>query len=512
MSISANPQGSNHRITDPTPVLAPDHGPELIRGVGLASATTLNMIDMIGVGPFITIPLIVAAMGGPQAMLGWIFGAGLVMCDGLVWAELGAAMPRSGGSYRYLKEIYNPSKLGRMISFLFIWQLTFSAPLSIASGCIGLSQYAAFIWPGLHTSFFARDLQIQLPLIGALNASVALTAATLVAMGTVVIAVFLLYRKITIIGRLSGYLWVGVLATVLWVIVAGISNFDKARAFDFPPDAFTPSLGFFQGLGAAMLVSVYDYWGYYNVCFFGGEVKDAGRVIPRAIIYSILAVAAIYIVMNISILGVIPWQELNETAKPENEAVRSHIISTLMQRLYGNWAGVLVSLLIMWTAFASVFSLMLGYSRVPYAAAVDGNYFKSFARVHPKHRFPYVSLLVMGLVAGACCLLKLRDVITALVVIRITVQFLAQIIGVVVLRIRRPDMPRPFRMWLYPLPSVLAFLGFVYVLVMRPKSMQPIWLALALVAIGSVIYLVRSWRRREWPFSEQIGVADAGTE
>lgn len=514
MPISANPKDPNQTTAEPNPesIQTGEHDAQLIRGVGLASATTLNMIDMIGVGPFITIPLIVAAMGGPQAMLGWIFGAVLVMCDGLVWAELGAAMPRSGGSYRYLKEIYNPAKLGRMISFLFIWQLTFSAPLSIASGCIGLSQYAAFIWPGLHTSFFARDLQVQVPLIGELNASVALTAATLVAIATVVIAVFLLYRKITIIGRLAGYLWVGVLATVLWVIVAGIANFDRARAFDFPPDAFTPSLGFFQGLGAAMLVSVYDYWGYYNVCFFGGEVKDPGRVIPRAIVYSILAVAAIYIVMNISILGVIPWQELSETAKPENEAVRSHIISTLMERLYGNWAGVLVSLLIMWTAFASVFSLMLGYSRVPYAAAVDGNYFKSFGRVHPKHRFPYVSLLVMGLVAGACCLLKLKDVITALVVIRITVQFLAQIIGVVVLRIRRPDMPRPFRMWLYPLPSVLAFLGFVYVLVMRPKSMQPIWLALGLVAIGSAIYLVRSWRRREWPFAEPHAVANAEAE
>lgn len=469
------------------------------------------MIDMIGVGPFITIPLIVAAMGGPQAMLGWIFGAALVMCDGLVWAELGAAMPRSGGSYRYLKEIYNPGKLGRMISFLFIWQLTFSAPLSIASGCIGLSQYAAFIWPGLQKSFFARDLHIELPLV-AIDASVALTAATLVAMSTVVVAVFLLYRKITIIGQLSGLLWIGVLGTVLWVIVAGVSNFDRARAFDFPPDAFTPSIKFFQGLGAAMLVSVYDYWGYYNVCFFGGEVKEPGRVIPRAIIYSILAVATIYIVMNISILGVIPWQELIESARPENEAVRSHIISTLMQRLYGNWAGVLVSLLIMWTAFASVFSLMLGYSRVPYAAAIDGNYFKSFATVHPKHRFPYVSLLVMGLVATICCLLKLKDVITALVVIRITVQFLAQIVGVVVLRERRPGMPRPFRMWLYPLPAVVAFLGFLYVLVMRPKSTQPIWLALCLVAVGSVIYLVRSWRRNEWPFGDETAVADAHAE
>src|SRR5215216_4078476 len=150
-----------------------ERDPHLIRGVGLASATTLNMIDMIGVGPFITIPLIVAAMGGPQAMLGWIFGAVLVMCDGLVWAELGAAMPGSGGSYRYLKEIYGPNRLGRLISFLFIWQLTFSAPLSIASGCIGLSQYASYIWPALGHTFFSRTLRL-----GSLNASVNVTVGT----------------------------------------------------------------------------------------------------------------------------------------------------------------------------------------------------------------------------------------------------------------------------------------------------------------------------------------------
>lgn len=474
--------------------------PQLIRGVGLASATTLNMIDMIGVGPFITIPAIIAAMNGPQAMIGWICGALLVMCDGLVWAELGAALPGSGGSYRYLKEIYNPEKLGRWISFLFIWQLTFSAPLSIASGCIGLAGYASYIWPGLSKVFFV---------VGSDTAGLQVTGATFVAMGTVGLAVLLLYRRITIIGQLAKYLWIGVLLTVAWVIFAGVTHFDSTRAFDFPAGALSPSLAFFQGLGAAMLIAVYDYWGYYNVCFFGGEVKDPGRVIPRAIIYSILAVAAIYLVMNTSILGVIPWRELVEATRPENAATQRHLISILMERLYGNWAGVLASALIMWTAFASVFSLLLGYSRVPFAAAVDGNYFKVFARVHPVHRFPKVSLLVMGAVAAACCLFRLLDVITALVVIRITVQFLAQIVGVVVLRIRRPDLPRPFRMWLYPLPAAVAFCGFAYVLIMRKKSVEQLWLALAMVAIGSVIFLVRAWRRGLWPFAKASGPAPA---
>ncbi len=478
--------------------------PELIRGVGLASATTLNMIDMIGVGPFITIPLIIAAMQGPQAMLGWIFGALLVMCDGLVWAELGAALPGSGGSYRYLREIYGANKLGRLMSFLFIWQLTFSAPLSIASGCIGLSQYASYIFPSLSNTFVEKEAKLELPLLGSLSASFLITAGTFVAMATCMIAVVLLYRRITVISRLSYLLWGGVILTVIWIIFAGVTHFDSSRAFDFPPDAFKLSPAFFTGLGAAMLVAVYDYWGYYNVCFFGGEVKEPGYTIPRAVIYSILAVAAIYIVMNISILGVIDWRELADTAKPENLDARRYIISVFMERLYGKWAGITATILIMWTAFASVFSLLLGYSRVPYAAALDGNYFKFFSHVHPKHKFPYVSLLVMGAVATAFCTLRLADVIAALVVIRILVQFLAQTIGVIVLRVRQPDLPRPFRMWLYPLPALFAFFGFGYVLISRPNFQKEIKYAAVLIVVGLAIYFFRAYKRKEYPFEKVV--------
>src|SRR5262250_1355363 len=137
--------------------------PKLIRGMGLGTATSLNMLDMIGVGPFVTMPLIVSAMGGPQAMLGWILGAGFAVCDGLVWAELGAAMPGSGGSYRYLKECYGPNGLGRLISFLFIWQLSFSAPLSIASGCIGVAEYATYLWPSLAHTYVDHAFSWAIP-------------------------------------------------------------------------------------------------------------------------------------------------------------------------------------------------------------------------------------------------------------------------------------------------------------------------------------------------------------
>ncbi|MGD0601598.1 MAG: amino acid permease, partial [Terriglobales bacterium] len=246
-----------------------DTKPQLVRGIGLGSATALNMIDMIGVGPFITIPLIVTVMGGPQAMLGWVLGMVLAVCDGLVWAELGAAMPGSGGSYRYLKEIYGPRKLGRAVSFLFIWQLSFSAPLSIASGAVGLSQYAAFFWPGLERIWSTRTWGANLPLLGTVQLTWVVMPATLVAIGVCLLTAFLLYRRITAISRLSTLLWVGVMGTIGWIIFAGLTHFNAHRAFDLPPGAFSFSRNFFRGLGGAMLIAAYDIGGYYNVCFLG---------------------------------------------------------------------------------------------------------------------------------------------------------------------------------------------------------------------------------------------------
>src|SRR5215813_1817659 len=470
----------------------------LVREVGLREATALNMIDMIGVGPFITIPLIISAMHGPQAMLGWILGAFLAMCDGLVWAELGASMPQAGGSYQYLKESFGAQKLGRMMSFLFVWQLLFSAPLSIASGCLGIARYAAFRWEPLGRVLADRTFSPGLPLLGSFQFRVLISNATFVAMACCLLALWLLYRRISAIGRLSKYLWVGVMATVLLVILAGLSRFNAARAFSFPPGAFQFSDALLIGLGGAMLIATYDYWGYYNVCFLGGEIRQPERNIPRAIVYSIAVVALLYMVMNISILGVVPWQELDRAAATET---RFYVASTVLQRAWGTWAGNLGAWLVIWTAFASVFSLMLGYSRVPYAAALDGNYFGAYGKLHGRQQFPHVSLLTLGLVATAFCLFRLQDVIAALVVIRIMVQFLMQILGLLLLRARRPDFPRPFRMYLYPVPALLAAAGFVYVLVMRPEFMKEVRYALAIIVVGLAIYLVRSLRRKEWPFS-----------
>src|ERR1700751_3317433 len=472
--------------------------PTLIRGMGLGSATALNMIDMIGVGPFITMPLVLTAMGGPQAMLGWVAGALLAVCDGLVTAELGAAFPGSGGSYRFLSEIYGPRKWGRLISFLFIWQLSFSAPLSIASGCIGLAGYAAYYWPSLETVYAAHTAALHIPWAGSLQVSWIVTPGTALAILICIFTVLLLYRHITVIGRLSKVLWLGVMGTIGWIIYAGLTHFNAARAFDFPPGAFTLSPAFFTGLGGALLVTTYDYWGYYNVCFLGDEIKDPGKNIPRALLLSILLVACLYLLMNLCILAVIPWREMLQ-AGHNNTGL--YVVSLFMQKIYGAWAARLVTGLVIVTAFASVFSLMLGYSRVPYAAAKDGNYFKAFAKVHPVYRFPHVSLLALGVVAAAFCFLRLKDAIAALVVIRLILQFLVQAIGSIVLRIRHPELPRPFRMWLYPLPAVLASAGFLYILFGRPNWQKEVRYAALILLTGVMIYMIRAWKQGEWPFA-----------
>ena len=445
----------------------------LPRRFGLLQATALNMSNMIGIGPFITIPLLMTALGGPQAMLGWLVAMVVTIADGLVWSELGAAMPGSGGSYVFLREAFGRQRFGRLMAFLFIWSFILSGPLEIASGYIGFSRYARYVWPDL--------TQAQVFLVAA---------------GVGILNIALLYRRIETIGTLTVSLWAGTLLTTLAVIVSGALHFDASRAFDFPPGAFDFSVGFLFGLGAASRVGIYDYLGYYDICYIGDEVKDPGRVIPRSILISIVAVAAIYLAINLSIIGVVPWREfVPADAHPEGE----FIVSTFMERLWGPRVATLFTFLILWTAFGSVFALLLGYSRIPFGAAQDGYFFSVFGRLHPTKRFPHVSLLVLGGISIVCSLLPLGLVIDALITTRILVQFIGQVFAVILLRVQRPDMPRPFRMWLYPAPALIAFFGWSFLLL--TSGWRLIALGLGMLALGVVVFLVWSWRTRRWPFA-----------
>jgi amino acid transporter len=453
----------------------------LQRRIGLRSAVAFNMLEMIGVGPFITLPLVIAAAGFRLSVWAWVLGAVIAVADGLVWAELGAAFPRAGGSYAFLQEIYGPKRAGNWLSFLYVWQVSFSAPLSIASGCIGLSSFLAWFWPALDQAPLAAFPSLHYANFAAAAACLLVTA--------------LLYRNLSSVTRLAWVLFAGVLAAIAGVIVSGFAHAAATGGWQMPSSPTQSVALALGGLAQATLITTYDYWGYYNICFLGGETRQPERTIPRAILLSVLFVSAFYVAMNMAALPFL------RDAASRVAAPRLLLVAEIAQSAFGRLAGHLLAALVVWTAFASVFSLLLGYSRVPYAAARDGNYFRSLAAVHPKHGIPHRSLVAMGAVASAFCFFSLAQVITMLVVTRILLQFFPQQAGVVLLRIQRPELKRPFRMPLYPLPPLVAMGGFVFILVNRPHALGGLAVAGGIALSGTLLYLVRARIHGQWPFA-----------
>jgi fructoselysine transporter len=455
---------------------------KLVRGLGLVEATSLNMTFMVGIGPFVVIPFVIQAMGGPGSLLAWAAGALLALFDGCIWAELGAAMPEAGGSYVYLREAYGPARWGRLLSFLYIWQTLFQGPLSIASGALGFATYSRYL--------LERSSRLS-AMLGALGKH----GDNVIAAGVIILVVLLLYRGITEIGRISVIFSVVVIGTILWIVWGGVRYFDAhshARLFDFSGAGGTFSWLIFGALGHGTVQTIYSYLGYYNVCNLGGEMKNPEKNIPRAIFISILGITALYLAMQTSILSVIPWQEA---------AKSSFIASTFIERVYGSEWATLATALILITALGSVFAAMLGYSRVPYAAALDGNFLSVFARVHPTKRFPYVSLLALGAAAMIFCLsLKLRDTIRAILAMRCLIQFIGQGIGLVLLHRRWKSDRLPFHMWLYPLPVIVAIVGWAGIFV--ATGSRPMLASLGAAGAGILVYLGRALWSRQWPFEE----------
>jgi amino acid transporter len=287
-------------------------------------------------------------------------------------------------------------------------------------------------------------------------------------------------------------MWTVVLGTLGWISLAGLMNFDSHRAFDFAPGSLVPSKALFWSVGGATLIAMYDFGGYNNVCFFAGEVKRPSVTVPWSIITSVVVVATLYLTMNITIIGVVPWRE----------AMRStSIVSTFMERLYGSRAAQFATVLILWTTLASLFALLLGYSRVPFAAAVEGRFFRHFARLHPTGRFPTFSLVFMGVCSALACFLNLEVLINALIVIQVLVQFIAQIVGLFLIRKYRPDIQRPFKMPFFYLTGSIALIGWIYILI--ASGLVYITGGFLLIIIGVLMYMWRARRTGEWPFQRR---------
>ncbi|HEX6481868.1 MAG TPA: APC family permease [Ktedonobacteraceae bacterium] len=456
---------SSSSINEGTTGTAESTNKGFIRSIGLPTAIAINMTQMCGIGPFITIPLMVAAFGGPQAILGWIAGAILALSDGLIWAELGAAMPGAGGTYIYLREAFQ-YRTGRLMPFIFSWTAVLFIPLIMSTGVIGLVTYLGYLWPGMN--------QLETYLVSLL---------------VVAVVLFALYRRIESIGFLTRILFAIMLISIGTVIVASLTHFNPTLAFTYPPNAVTLSGGFFAGLGAGLIIGIYDYLGYNTTAYMGAEMRNPGRVIPWSIIVSILGIMILYLALNIGVLGVVPWQ---------NVAKSSSIASLVLEQIWGKGISSVVTVLIIITAFASVFAGLLGGSRVPYNAARDGLFLRQFGKLHPRYHFPHIALIVMCVITAIGSFFNLSTVISMLVAVIVLIQGLGQVAALVVLRRRQPNLKRPYRMWLYPLPLIIALVGWVYVY--YSSGLLPILLSLAWVAVGVVAYLF--WARFEhtWPF------------
>jgi fructoselysine transporter len=458
---------------------------KLERGLGLIEATSLNMTFMVGIGPFVVIPFVIHEMhGGTQSLLAWAAGAVLAACDGCIWAELGAAMPQAGGSYVFLREAYGPRRWGHLLAFLYIWQTLFQGPLSVASGALGFADYSAYLWD--RSSWLSRAIA------GAASV-LRMHADNIIAAAVLLLVIALLYRRITVIGKISVVFAVAVIGTILWIIWGGAAHFDAQRVFDFSGGGWNLSFFFFAALGHGTVQTIYSYLGYYNVCNLGGEMKNPERNIPAAIFISILGITALYLAMQMSILSVIPWREA---------AKSTFIASTFIERAYGSHWATLATVLILITALGSVFSAMLGYSRVPYAAALDGNFLSIFARVHPRKHFPHISLVALGLTAVAFSMaFSLISVIRAILAMRCLIQFAGQGIGLILLHRRWASEKLPFRMWLYPLPVGIAIVGWIAIFVSTGRI--AILASLGAAMAGILVYLTRARWARQWPFLEE---------
>lgn len=465
----------------PKPAITPAGSHALPRAVGAWHATSLNMLHMVGIGPFITMPLLLATLGGPQAMLGWVLGAVVALCDGLIWAELGAALPGAGGPYLYLREGFGalgrrrgggdaaaPGTAGRLLAFLFVWQIVLTAPLSLATGCVGFADYFAALTP------------------------VAAAARPWIAAAAALLCVVALYRNIRSTRWLSLVLWIALLGAIVWLLAAALPHAEWARLHF---TAWPRGGDLFERLGRATRYAMYDYAGYWTVNYIGSEIRSPERTIPRSVIGSVLAVAALYILMTGAILMAMPLPAI----------LRSRAIATdVMRVVAGGGAATGMTLLILVITLASLYAGLLGYSRVPYAAAQDGNFFRAFAHLHPRRLFPDRSLLLLGGLAALACVLSLSQLIEYLLVLQVLMKFIPQIGAQTLIRWKRPDLRLPFRMWLYPLPALIALAGWLYIA--ATAAWGAVGIGLALVGIGVAAFYWREARRAGPPPAARISL------
>lgn len=466
---------------DAVPAAEEEQQPEH-KGLRLFQATAINVMNMFGTGPFITFPLLLSTLNGPESMTGYVLATTLAICDGLVWAELGTTFPEAGGTYSYLLEGFGP-KWGRLMSFLFVWQMVLSGPLEIASGYVGVAQYFSYLWRN-----FAGAKAIY---------------TSLVAAGVGLFNIFVVYRDLKDVNTITAVLFAVMLSTIFFVSISGFVEFNPKIAFDHTVN-WTFSEQWAKNMIAAMRVGVYDFSGYFEVCYMGSEIENPGKVIPRAVVGSVLIVVTLFLSVDFAVIGVVPWQELLPPTDPTAASPSQYPIAYFLELAFPKIANVLpiaCVIVLALTVYGSSFTMLLGYSRIPYAASADGNFLPYFDKLHPTKEFPHISVLIMGAFSVIACFFSLDTLIDALITARILVQYVPQIIALSLLR-RRTDVHRSFSVWFYPIPNIIALM--FWLALFFTASWIVIFGTLGSIAIGTALFLGKSHYRKEWPFAPPV--------
>lgn len=436
--------------------MAEQGGVGLDRSLGLGALVATNVMAMTGAGPFITIPLLVGAMGGSQALLGWVLGAVLSLADGLVWAELASVMPASGGGYAWLHAGMG-RRAGAALAFLFLWQSLVTTPVLVASGAVGFVGYTEYLLPHLQPAW-GRALAVSV----------------------VAFATFLLCRRTSSVGRIHALLGAVAIGVILWAVMAGVTAGQITHLR--PTPGWWRQAGFLAGIGTATLYATYDYMGYQVACNLGDEVIQPARTLPRAVVGSILVVLCLYVPLNISVLSVLPLDTVLHS---------NFVVSDLILTVYGRSASVVATLLILVVTFSSLVALLFGSSRILWAAARNGQFPAGFGQVHPTQHYPRRALMVLCAITMVCCVLPLDALIEASTVMVILMQSIPVLLAATVWRRREPGRARPYRMWLYPLPVCIAAVGWSFVL---SSSSGLAWL-IGGTAVGLGLCVHFLWRR-----------------
>ena len=431
------------------------------RRIGVLGASAINIITMIGIGPLVTVPLVLSALSGSTALLAWAAGALVALCDGMVWAELGSRFPGSGGTYTFLRESFGATSWGRGLAFLFTWQMLLFAPALLASGAIGAVQYAAFLIPGLAQGTLEKGI-------------LAAILAVLMTLG--------LLSSIEVAQKLSRIFAAIAILTLVVAISAGLLHPHWQNLTVLPHLSGTWT-GIMFAFGTGLYIALYDYVGYAQVTLLGDELREPTRTTPRSIFWAIAVVAVLYILLQVSVL-VTPI-----TGDPQFFA------ATAVAHGFGNPAAAVFVVLVIITAFASLYGNLLGFARIPYAAARDGNFFRGFAALGRTTEIPYRAVIAIGIATIPLCFFSLDLVIAILTAGIVLIQAIAQIIAVIRLRM---TTVAPFRMPLYPWPAFIALAGWLLAFVSTGEIAMVIgvgWLCL-----GALAFVFFAHRQRLWPF------------